>query len=293
MSSSIGNINPLVLNIGVGRQECDWNWKNVQSPFTRIYYVTEGTAQIVLPDGTHTLKPNHLYMIPAFTCHSYICQSLFVHYYLHIYEEYQSESGIFDEFDFPAEVKAGEFELSLFQRLLTLNPSMQLPSSDPTTYDNNPTLVNNIIKYKQNFISRRTESQGIIQILIARFLEKAQRKHDAADTRVSKALSFIKQNISAPLTTDSIAAEVCLSKEYFIRIFKAETGMSPLRYINNKKMEKAQLMLITSDEPIKNIAFALSYEDYSYFIRLFRKTTGMTPAEFRKQNRARYTPALL
>ena len=42
MSSSIGNINPLVLNIGVGRQECDWNWKNVQSPFTRIYYVTEG-----------------------------------------------------------------------------------------------------------------------------------------------------------------------------------------------------------------------------------------------------------
>lgn len=58
-------------------------------------------------------------------------------------------------------------------------------------------------------------------------------------------------------------------------------------------MEKAQLMLITSDEPIKNIAFALSYEDYSYFIRLFRKTTGMTPAEFRKQNRARYTPTLL
>lgn len=282
MFSSIRNICPLVLNIGIARHECDWNWKNIQSPFTRIYYVTEGTAQIVLPDGTYTLRPNYLYMIPAFTCHSYICQSLFVHYYLHIYEEYQTESGIFDEFDFPVEVEAGDFELSLFQRLLAINPSMQLPASDPTTYDNNPTLVNNIIKYKQSFISRRTESQGITQILLARFLEKAQLKHDTADTRVKKALSFIKKNISTALTTDSIAAKMCLSKEYFIRIFKTETGMSPLRYINNKKMEKAQLMLITSDEPIKNIAFALSYEDYSYFIRLFRKTTGMPLPNFER-----------
>ncbi len=290
MFSSIRHITPLVLNIGLARQECDWNWKNVQSPFTRIYYVTEGTASIVLPSGTYTLKPNHLYMIPAFTRHSYICKSLFIHYYLHIYEEYQYESGIFDEFSFPIEVAAGEFELTLFQRILQLNPSMQLSSSDPTTYDNNPTLVNNIIKYKQNIISRRTESQGIIQILIARFLEKAQRKQDTTDIRVRKALSFIKKNISAPLTTEFIAAEACLSKEYFIRIFKHATGISPLKYINNKKMEKAQLMLITSDEPIKNIAFALSYEDYSYFIRLFRKTTGMTPAEFRKKNNNRHTP---
>ncbi|MCM1311722.1 MAG: AraC family transcriptional regulator [Bacteroides sp.] len=285
-SSAIGNINPLVLNIGLARQECDWNWKNVQSPFTRIYYVTEGTASIVLPDGTYTLRPNHLYMIPAFTRHSYICQSLFIHYYLHIYEEYQAESGIFDEFRLPVEVKAGVYDLLLFERLLELNPFMQLPASDPATYDNNPTLVNNIIKYKQSFLSRRIESQGIIQILIARFLEKAQRKQDSIDVRVRKSLSFIKKNIAAPLTTEYVAAEACLSKEYFIRIFKSETGTSPLKYINNKKMEKAQLMLITSNEPIKNIAFALSYDDYSYFIRLFRKTTGMTPAEFRKTNRA-------
>lgn len=172
MFSSIRNICPLVLNIGIARHECDWNWKNIQSPFTRIYYVTEGTAQIVLPDGTYTLRPNYLYMIPAFTCHSYICQSLFVHYYLHIYEEYQTESGIFDEFDFPVEVEAGDFELSLFQRLLAINPSMQLPASDPTTYDNNPTLVNNIIKYKQSFISRRTESQGSHKFFLPDFLKK-------------------------------------------------------------------------------------------------------------------------
>lgn len=33
--------------------------------------------------------------------------------------------------------------------------------------------------------------------------------------------------------------------------------------------------------PVKNVAFALSYDDYSYFNRLFKKTTGLTPQEYR------------
>jgi mannose-6-phosphate isomerase-like protein (cupin superfamily) len=71
----------------------DWNWKNVSSPFTRLYYIMEGTAQIIFPDGMQELKPHHLYLVPSFTTHSYQCNSHFTHYYLHIYEDHQSESG--------------------------------------------------------------------------------------------------------------------------------------------------------------------------------------------------------
>ncbi len=282
MTLSATPFSPLILNIGLAKHKCDWNWKNVQSPFTRIYYVTEGTASIVLPEGEYVLTPNNLYMIPAFTPHSYICNSLFTHYYLHIYEEYRSISGIFDEYTFPVGVPSEKSDKMLFERLLNLNPSMHLPSSDPTTYDNNPTLISNIKRYKQSSISRRIESQGIILILIARFLAQAKRKEGTTDERVEKALSFIKKNLYNMLCTENVAAEVCLSKEYFIRIFKRETGLSPLQYINNKKIERAQLMLVTSNMPVKNIAYTLAYNDYSYFIRLFRKTTGMTPTEFRR-----------
>ena len=67
---SIDKLHLLILNVGLAIHNADWNWKNINSPFTRLYYVTEGTAQIILPIGTYELSPNHLYLIPSFMPHS-------------------------------------------------------------------------------------------------------------------------------------------------------------------------------------------------------------------------------
>ena len=91
MNLQVEQMHPLVLNVGLAIHNADWNWKNVNSPFTRLYYITEGTAQIELPDGIHTLYPHHMYFIPSFTVHTNICDSHFEHYYLHIYEDHYSE----------------------------------------------------------------------------------------------------------------------------------------------------------------------------------------------------------
>ena len=148
MASLVDKLHPLVLNVGLAVHNADWNWKNVNSPFTRLYYITEGTAQIQLSGGIQILKPNYLYFIPAFTIHSYICNSYFCHYYLHIYEEHQSDTNLLDEWEFPVEIPAGDLDLALFQRLCAINPHMSLPKSDPSTYDNNSTLMENLLKNK-------------------------------------------------------------------------------------------------------------------------------------------------
>ena len=70
MTQSIDQLHLLILNVGLAIHNADWNWKNVSSPFTRLYYVTEGTARIILPSGVQELLPNHLYLIPSFTTHS-------------------------------------------------------------------------------------------------------------------------------------------------------------------------------------------------------------------------------
>lgn len=74
---------------------------------------------------------------------------------------------------------------------------------------------------------------------------------------------------------------IYLSKDHFIRLFKQETGSTPLKYIIQKKIEKAQLILVTEDISVKNLAYKLSFEDYSYFNRVFKKTTGITPKEYK------------
>ncbi|RGH43394.1 AraC family transcriptional regulator [Prevotella sp. AM42-24] len=51
------------------------------------------------------------------------------------------------------------------------------------------------------------------------------------------------------------------------------------------KLEIAELLLITDNQPIKEIAYDLGYNDHSYFIRLLKKITGITPMAYRKSMR--------
>ncbi|RGJ77044.1 hypothetical protein DXD46_20140 [Phocaeicola vulgatus] len=112
MTQSIDQLHLLILNVGLAIHNADWNWKNVSSPFTRLYYIMEGTAQIIFPDGMQELKPHHLYLVPSFTTHSYQCNSHFTHYYLHIYEDHQSESGILEDWNFPIEIYNPQIQIS-------------------------------------------------------------------------------------------------------------------------------------------------------------------------------------
>lgn len=275
----------LTLNVGYAYHNADWNWKQVSSPFTRLYYVTKGHARIVLPDRVQELTPGHLYLIPAFTTHSNESDGVFEHYYIHIYEDAQSDSGFLDDFIFPIEVPANEIDLHLFQRLCEINPSMRLPQSNPMSYDNNSMLLQSIAKNKQRILCDRVESRGILYQLIARFLKDAQLKLEISDDRIQRCLVYIRKNINQNIKIETLAEIACISRDHLIRLFKKETGVTPIQYISNKKMEKAQLLLVSGNMSIKEIAYMLSYDDLSYFNRLFKKNTGVSPTEYRQVNR--------
>ena len=281
---SIDQLHLLTVHVGYACHNADWNWKRVSSPFTRLYYVTKGFAKVVLPDRILELKPHCLYLIPAFTMHSYECDGLFEHYYIHIYEDAQTGSGFLEDFVFPSEIPANEFDLYLFKRLCEINPTMRLPQSNPTAYDNNSTLAQNIARNKQRILCDRVESRGILYQLTARFLKEAEQKGNVNDNRIQKCLTYIRKHINENIRIDALADIVCISKDHFIRLFKKETGQTPVQYISQKKIEKAQLLLVTENMPVKEVAYLLSYDDHSYFNRLFRKVTGMSPQEYRRSH---------
>lgn len=275
---------PLTLNIGYAEHYADWNWKNVRSPFARLYYITEGEAYVQLPDMKIHLKPGFLYFIPSFTLHTDICDKYFAHYYIHLYEETNSESQIFENLNLPYEVKAQEFDLDLIKKLCEMNPTMRLPQSNPNSYDNTPSLLENIRKNKMRNFSDRVECRGIIYILLSRFLKDASPKIQVNDDRIQKILLYIKKNITEQIDLDKLAQMNCMSKDHFIRIFKNETGETPMQYITQKKIERAELLLSTESIPVKNIAYSLGFDDHSYFNRLFKKIVGQTPLEYREKN---------
>ncbi|MDB8791025.1 helix-turn-helix transcriptional regulator [Romboutsia sp. 1001216sp1] len=80
---------------------------------------------------------------------------------------------------------------------------------------------------------------------------------------------------------DKISLVCNLSQCYFSKLFKKETGLNFINYLNSKKISKAKELLVSTDEPINNIAINLGFEDCGYFIRVFKKSENITPKKYR------------
>lgn len=277
----IESINLQLLNVGLERLNGDWNWKNVCSPFARVYYVKEGGALLHFTDRTVTLRPDHLYIVPAHTMHSCECDGPFTHYYLHVYEGFHNEISMMEFYQLPLEVSATGDEERIFQHMCDLLPYARLPEGNPSAYDNTTHLRSYIERYRNMPLWQKMELRGGILYLFSHFMREAVPRLWTADERLQRVLKYIHTNITRDMSVDELAAEACLTKPYFIRLFKSEVGMPPLRYINGKKVERAQLLLYTTDKPVKELAYDLGFSDHCYFIRLFRHITGDTPQGYR------------
>ncbi len=274
----------ILLNIGYAIHNADWNYKNVRSPFARIYLVKEGSARLHLPGNRiQDLRPNHLYMIPPFTTHSCECTNHFTLYYIHIYDNQKSDYSILEDLMYPVEIKAKNIDELLVERLFTINPDSALNYNDPKKYDN----TTNLIKTINNQINRAThdllETNGILFQLLSHFMVYSKDKYDIVDNRILRVVKYIRNNIHKDISIEELKDMCCLSKDHFIRLFKNDLQETPTQYIIQRKIERAQLMLITSDLLIKDIAYELSFENISYFNRLFKKATGLTPSDYRKR----------
>lgn len=279
----IDKFHPLVLNIGKASSYADWNWQNVCSPFARIYYVVGGMAKVTMKGLTCRLRPGYMYLIPPFTPHSTQCDGRFIHYYVHIYEDITGDGTLFDEIDFPIEIKAQKGDMELFERLARLNPLMTLQHFNPDVYDNNSTLVRSISHNKQRSEWLKVESRGIVYQLFSRFMEKADAKPFTKDQRIMRTIRTINDNVSRHISVEQLAKEAGLSTEHYIRLFSKIMGATPLLYINQKRIERAQLLLLTTDDAVKDVALSVGYTDNSYFVRAFKRLTGTTPTGYRKQ----------
>lgn len=95
--------------------------------------------------------------------------------------------------------------------------------------------------------------------------------------------AYVRQNISGPLTVPNAARRVCMSDNYFSHVFKKETGISFIDYVNQERIEKAKELLLSTDDKIYEIAERVGISSANYFGILFRRMTGKSPNEFREE----------
>lgn len=97
-------------------------------------------------------------------------------------------------------------------------------------------------------------------------------------------LYYIHGHLSENLTVEKLAETAGFNPSYFSRYFKRYMGVSPIRYINEHKMNFAKHFISTTDKPLKEIAAMLGFPDQFAFSKKFKDNFGVSPSEFRKIN---------
>ena len=98
---------------------------------------------------------------------------------------------------------------------------------------------------------------------------------------VLKIKQYILANIYQKISIEAAVSQVFLSKEYCQTLFKQETGMTIVTFINTEKVNLSK-HLLCSEHKLTTIAHMLGFEDYNYFSRVFKKYTGLSPLQYRK-----------
>lgn len=99
-----------------------------------------------------------------------------------------------------------------------------------------------------------------------------------------KALGHIHDHYVEPLFLEDVAALSGASETYFCRLFKHETGMTFLNYLNGLRIERACVLLRDTAENALEICYKVGFNDYTHFGRQFKKYTGLSPADYREQH---------
>lgn len=98
---------------------------------------------------------------------------------------------------------------------------------------------------------------------------------------INNAISFIAANYSRPVGLQEAAVYLDLSESHLSRLFKDETGLNFLQYLNAWRVNKAAILMLDSRKSISEVAVACGFPSPGYFAKIFKRFSGYTPSQYR------------
>lgn len=102
------------------------------------------------------------------------------------------------------------------------------------------------------------------------------------DNAVERAIEYIRERYSEPLTLTEIAESALLSRFYFTRVFKEETGLTPGRFLAAVRIHEAKRLIESTSMSIADISLAVGYNSLGSFTSSFTASVGVSPGRFRR-----------
>lgn len=274
-----------LINIGFKRVGSWWNYKNVISPFYRLYYIEAGHARVTINDQVYDLTPGTLFLIPKFAFHSYSCEGSMDHYYMAFFDDMDNSPGIPNPYQMLHSIKAQPADPYLVKRLYEINPNRELNNTDPKEYGSDRSIYERKYLGQTLLGAASVESNGILLQLFSRFISERCLHGNVQPVsgykNMKSVVEYIHENLERHINISELAGIMCLSADHFSKVFKKVMGITPSEYIITRRIERAEALLLTSNMNISQIALCIGISNPAQFTRLFTKATHYTPREFR------------
>lgn len=248
--------------------------------FFEFVYVKQGFAMHNCKGTTSILTPGDIFSIFPNTYHSYSKPKNNT-----IYNCLFKKEGISNRFDELTRLPGLDSKLSKNNdgswNRVHMNPSQSLEIESILEK-----MISENIEMKTGWKLRMETSLIDFLILFSRAYESQYKKiNEISKTHrgdVFAALLYMEKNHVNPINIHEIAKDINLNADYFTRIFKQFTGLTPTEYVRNLRLAEAVALLSNSNMSVSDISVNVGFDDPAYFTRQFKKFMGVSPSLYRK-----------
>jgi len=113
-------------------------------------------------------------------------------------------------------------------------------------------------------------------------LNVVPRRGGLPDARLKRVLEYVDANLGKNITLAELSDLVNMSLYYFAVLFRKSTGLSPHRYVLNKRVERAKELLHDPKLSVLDVSLEVGFEHQNNFARAFRRLIGISPTQFRR-----------
>ena len=128
-----------------------------------------------------------------------------------------------------------------------------------------------------------------VNLVMAAILEQLQQQHVLHEELTQTPpllrviLRYINDHLDESITVETLAAHTRMSPSNLHLIFRTHLQISPMRYLQDQRMQAARSALLTPYLSVKEVAVICGYPDVNHFVRTFKKAHGQPPGQWRKQ----------
>ncbi len=128
----------------------------------------------------------------------------------------------------------------------------------------------------------------LIYLLSEHLAGQAFRERTSNRETIERAIAYIKENLTADLSLEALAARASFSPVHFHNCFKRSTGRTLRSFVEEERLARAVNLLIGTDMTLAEIAYECGFSSQSYFSYAFRRKMGMTPRAYAARINRKY-----